>query len=60
MVSVSATLDGDSVNIVGIDNNGKEIYLRYLDTFGNLKMKHLFRDDTIETGFIIATNATAI
>lgn len=56
-MNISATFQGQTVNIIDIDVNGSAIYVTYLDGAGTIKKSLLYgTDETIS----IATCATII
>ena len=43
-MNISATLDGEQVTILNINNDGHVIYVTYLDSDGNIKVTKKFMD----------------
>lgn len=60
MNSVSATIDGATVNVVEIQQNGSDVYIAYIDTSNNLKVTKKTRNYTTSAGTTIGTNATVV
>jgi hypothetical protein len=59
MVSVTATMDGASVEIVEIGVNGADVYVSYIES-GSLYVKRkAFRNDSNQTYMTLALSATA-
>lgn len=56
-MNISATLDGESVNIINVNNDGHVIYITFVDSSSNIKVTKKFLD--VSDGSItIATGAT--
>lgn len=43
-MNISATLDGESVNIINVNNDGHVIYITYIDSSNNIKVTKKFLD----------------
>ncbi len=43
-MNISATLDGESVNIINVNNDGHVIYITYIDSSNNIKVIKKFLD----------------
>lgn len=56
-MNISATYNGEMVNIVDIDVNGHNIYVTYVDSMSNLKSSITYFGGSPT---IIATSATII
>lgn len=53
-MNISATLDGESVTIVGISTGGSEVYITYVNSSDELKVIRKQRSDST----VIATDIT--